>query len=100
MTADTPLIAANGSSTVVTTCTPTRAAEVSARFLCSPAVTMRGQRADAARAVPATPTTTVPVSSTRHTMPVARVAYHSRLGATITGVPTHDPPEVTTGDVT
>src|SRR5712691_610968 len=109
MNAATRLIDANGSSTVVSTCTPTRAIEVSARFRCRPAVTRRGHRADPALAVPTTPSITVPVSRTRATSPVARVEYHSSVDPDVNGAPRrcpalietwsfgHDPPEETTG---
>ena len=46
-------------------------------------MTTRGQRGVATLAVPAMPSTTVTVSSTSATTPVARVAYHSGLGPAV-----------------
>ena len=46
-------------------------------------MTTRGQRGVATLAVPAIPSTTVTVSRTSATTPVARVAYHSGLGPAV-----------------
>src|SRR5215469_14886478 len=81
-------IGAYGSRTVVTTCTATNATASSEMLRCSWAVNSRGHVGVANRAVPATPSTTVAVSSTSAITPVARVAYHSGLGPAVMILPT------------
>src|SRR5665647_2071326 len=49
----------------------------SVRLRCRPATTKRGQRVRRQRVTPATPSTTIAVSSSRETTPAPRVANHS-----------------------
>ncbi len=64
----------------MSTCTAMNPTESSDTLRCSADRTSRGSAAELNRAVPATPSATVIVSSTRATTPVARVAYHRGLG--------------------
>src|SRR5438034_7173999 len=82
---------ANGSRTDVATCEPRRTRIITETFRCSVELMYRGQTGDFQRTVVPIPITTLAVSSSIVTAPVARSTYHSGLGAAVRGI-TAPPP--------